>query len=502
MTTFQTFRVDTRFRLFLKLALASLLLVGCGNSDDFVFTQPVNQAATGNLTFNFVKAQDTTLEVPTETTRLVFQLYTGENGTGTLDSTVDLPFATTITLEEVDPDVNSVVITAYSTAGVPLSRTTVNVDVVRGLDVTVDVSGATTVTPTFEELTVGPATTTLDVTESVQVVVVADFSTGDQVTLTGNTTVGLTYTPDNNDIVTVTDSGVVTAQLPGSTDIDVSVTLNGTTQTETISVTVNGGDSSATDFDSDEGFALGSINGQQGWSATNANIDQEIVDTSDFRTGAAFANFGARALRVSNDVASGGFGDQIIAPLSDDSVGQADAVTETFTEDERFNRYELKFDFASTTDTFQDGLRVTMSPDLGNGGRMSFIALRDDTDGLYVEFFDTNAVGNFVSEVVAEDLDRSVPHSVRLVFTAIDGLNGDNTGNDTVEIYVDNQLVHTGTSWETYWYFNPEVNNNLPHLPRVVKTLLIRMNQASTADTDGQGFLISNLSQGFYDVTP
>ena len=265
---------------------------------------------------------------------------------------------------------------------------------------------------------------------------------------------------------------------------------------------MNGGDSSATDFDSDEGFALGSINGQQGWSATNANIDQEIVDTSDFRTGAAFANFGARALRVSNDVASGGFGDQIIAPLSDDSVGQADAVTETFTEDERFNRYELKFDFASTTDTFQDGLRVTMSPDLGNGGRMSFIALRDDTDGLYVEFFDTNAVGNFVSEVVAEDLDRSVPHSVRLVFTAIDGLNGDNTGNDTVEIYVDNQLVHTGTSWETYWYFNPEVNNNLPHLPRVVKTLLIRMNQASTADTDGQGFLISNLSQGFYDVTP
>ena len=42
------------------------------------------------------------------------------------------------------------------------------------------------------------------------------------------------------------------------------------------------------------------------------------VHTSPAASGAAFANFGARALRVSNDFATGGFGDQILAPLSEE----------------------------------------------------------------------------------------------------------------------------------------------------------------------------------------
>ena len=67
-------------------------------------------------------------------------------------------------------------------------------------------------------------------------------------------------------------------------------------------------DSQTIDFDS---FALGSVNGQNGWSSTGsagsgcAVYDHAIVDS----TGFGYATFGTKSLRMSNAVTSGCFGD-------------------------------------------------------------------------------------------------------------------------------------------------------------------------------------------------
>src|SRR5690606_8489342 len=72
----------------------------------------------------------------------------------------------------------------------------------------------------------------------------------------------------------------------------------------------------STDFENPP-FALGSINAQDGWSATNANFDQEI--------GVDVAHTGTQSWRRSNAYTTGSFGDQpISAPLSGgDTAGEA-----------------------------------------------------------------------------------------------------------------------------------------------------------------------------------
>jgi hypothetical protein len=55
-----------------------------------------------------------------------------------------------------------------------------------------------------------------------------------------------------------------------------------------------------------EGFSLGSVNGQGGWQILGSSYDVAVADTSAVYGGA----LGTRALRISNAVTSGSFGDQ------------------------------------------------------------------------------------------------------------------------------------------------------------------------------------------------
>ena len=61
------------------------------------------------------------------------------------------------------------------------------------------------------------------------------------------------------------------------------------------------------------------------------------------------------------------------------------------------------------------------------------------------------------------------------------------TRNDLVRVYVDNNLVHTGTSWEDYFRYcegNPT---------RTVDSVLFRTAGAPAPATLGKGFLIDRL---------
>ena len=84
---------------------------------------------------------------------------------------------------------------------------------------------------------------------------------------------------------------------------------------------------------------------------------------------------------------------------------------------------------------------------------------------------------------IAQALDRTVPHSVRV---SIDFVPGES--NDVVKVYVDDQLRITGSSWENYYRHDIEAagsNNTVP----VIDQLMLRV--SGTARPANQGIWVS-----------
>lgn len=228
--------------------------------------------------------------------------------------------------------------------------------------------------------------------------------------------------------------------------------------------------SNDTSFDT---FALGSVNGQSGWKSTGA-YDQTIVENIY-----GFMNFGCKSLRISNAITTGAFGDQTFSYSAANEAGETSAENNGLSGGDRKNRYEAEFDFASTTTTQQEGLVISVSPDRGDGARMSYLRFEDKADGIHV-FFD-DYLGAFREDEIAV-LDRSVAHNIKFVMDFVDG-----PSNDIVNIYINGSLAHTGTSWEDYFRY---VENNPT---RTVDSILFRTAGASAPATSGKGFLIDNV---------
>ena len=251
-------------------------------------------------------------------------------------------------------------------------------------------------------------------------------------------------------------------------------------------------DSVSVNFE-DPPYTLGNINGQDGWSKTNPSFDVE-VDDSMGTTG-----FGAQSLRFSNAFTTGSFGDQTFSKSLSDEAGEVDAVNGGLSGGTRQNHFEGEFDFTSTQSTQQPGLFLSVSPDRGDGARMSYLGFSDEAGGIDVIFYDVQGenagfqAANFVGTTVATGLSRDDVHTAKFVIDFVDG-----PSNDVVEIYIDGVLVHTGTTWENYFRFDTESQGNphdvgLENKSRTVDSLLFRAGGASAPGTSGAGFLIDNL---------
>lgn len=274
-----------------------------------------------------------------------------------------------------------------------------------------------------------------------------------------------------------------------------------------LALTGTGALAESTTFDFED-FSPGNIHGQQGWSRTGS-YDHVIVENN----ADAPAVFGTKSLRMSNAVVSGAFGDQTFTKLLVDEAGETTAY-EPAPSGTRRPVFVAEWSFASTTpNDYQPGLSVVASPDAGDGGRMSWVQMTDTPTGLQVNFNDYQDAepygsaaspsdgggdeDNFILTTVAGELDRTVPHTIRIEMELIDGPR-----NDVVRILVDGILRHTGTSWEDYfrWVQGPGLPE--PTAPvfesRVVRGLLFRTGgTAGTNDAPaslGKGFLIDNLS--------
>ncbi len=242
-----------------------------------------------------------------------------------------------------------------------------------------------------------------------------------------------------------------------------------------------------------EGFTTNaSVNGQGGWSATNPGWDEEVVDDGS----------GNLVWRVSNAVTSGSFGDQPIAPGSDLYAGESSSMHLADAAAPVTNRFYASFDLTSVTGASQPGLDVTVSPDDGMGSRQSFLSIEDNGTGLDIVFFEsqgnhpvTNPNGGFVSSVIASGLSYADTHTIAFDITFVDGNvidgGGNVFGNDIVRILVDGQLVHTGTTWESYYWTTTE--GQTPPSVRAVDTLMFRLSTPGSAALLGGGYYIDNV---------
>ena len=243
-------------------------------------------------------------------------------------------------------------------------------------------------------------------------------------------------------------------------------------------------DSFSVNFESP--YTLGNINGQFGWMKTGTYDVAVVSNTFGFTT------FGSQSLRISDAITSGSFGDQTFSKSLTDEAGETDALNGGLSGGVRKSHFEAQFDITSTQVAQQPGMHLSISPDRGDGARMSYLRFEDGTNGINVIFDDvqgTTNPANFVETQIATDLSRAIPHTVKFVMDFLDG-----PSNDVVKIYIDNNLVHTGTSWENYYRFDSESNPSLISNSRTVDSLLFRESGTATVGDSGKGFLIDNFT--------
>lgn len=244
---------------------------------------------------------------------------------------------------------------------------------------------------------------------------------------------------------------------------------------------------SATTGSAFDGFSIGSVNGQGSWSSTGST-DQAVV-ANDNAYG--YSDNGCKSLRISNAVTSNGFADQTFSPSTMDEAGETAATNGGMSGGTRQNHYEAEFNIGTTQSTQQAGLSMSVSPDRGDGSRMSYLSFVDGVAGLDVTFYDVQGNGNpanFVSTVVASGLSRATPHTVKFVIDFVDG-----PSNDIVNIYIDGVLARTGTTWENYYRYDTEAAAE--QTTRTVDSLIFRTSGAAVPSNLGKGFLIDGSVQ-------
>jgi uncharacterized repeat protein (TIGR01451 family) len=239
-------------------------------------------------------------------------------------------------------------------------------------------------------------------------------------------------------------------------------------------------------------FTLGTVNGQDGWhSAVPGDVpalpngyDQAVVPSG------GVAGFGTQSLRHSNAYSENTGEFEFQTYSRSNAVNAGDGLPNT--------EFVGEFQFTSTSPELQDSLRMSISPDDGHGGRMSYVGLRDTAAGIEATIFDTpNADGDFVA-YPAGIYSRDAVHTVRFLLQLVPGPD-----NDIVHIVIDgvdigNERGVCLTTWENFYRAS---NQAVP----VTNSLQFRSANAGgnpglvIPDLVGHGYLFDNVRT---DTTP
>jgi hypothetical protein len=229
-------------------------------------------------------------------------------------------------------------------------------------------------------------------------------------------------------------------------------------------------------------YATGSVNGQNGWQKTGL-YDVEVAKVADFAAARDYG-FGKQALRISDAVVSGAFADQTYSPALVSPAGEGAAAT----------HFEASFRIGTTKAIEQPGLHLTVSPDSGDGSRMSYLRFEDRADGVHVFFVDASDPGPLGHEATFNEkdiatLDRAHSHLIRFLINFRPG-----PANDVVRILVDGVQKASGTTWEDYYRYDKEQAGGGNVVPTVSKLLFAVRGDSNNLADNGQGFLVDGVS--------
>ena len=224
--------------------------------------------------------------------------------------------------------------------------------------------------------------------------------------------------------------------------------------------------------------------------------DVNVVSVSTYTAAdpaVAGYGFGSQAMQISDAVTSGSFGDQTFSPGLGDEAGESGAFNAGLSGGLRQPHFDASFLIGTAKSTLQPGLHMSVSPDRGDGARMSYLRFEDMLDGVHVFFIDVVDKGPVGTPATFRESDiatLSRDHS-HLIQFSIDFKDG--AANDTVKIYIDGKLVKTGTTWEDYYRYDPEQTTQGNQVPTVDK-LLFRESGTANATDAANGFLIDRVT--------
>ena len=254
-------------------------------------------------------------------------------------------------------------------------------------------------------------------------------------------------------------------------------------------------------FESSQGYVPGDINLQPAlpgsgslpngrWSRLGP-YDVNVVPVSDYPAASGYG-FGSQALEISDAVTSGSFGDQTFSPGLADEAGESGAYNAGLSGGLRQPHFDASFMIGTSQASEQPGLHMTVSPDRGDGARMSYLRFEDQADGVHVFFVDVvdkgpvPTVATFRESEIAT-LSRTSSHLIQFSIDFKDG-----AANDTVKIYIDSKLVKNGTTWEDYYRYDPEQTPQGNKVPTVDK-LLFRESGTAHPSNALKGFLLDRV---------
>ena len=224
----------------LTLSLVAVFAVGCGDSDNFVFTgntNTVNPGNTGALSFRFDRAlAQTEGEVPAGTAQLLFSLHSGNPPTqANLVDVRLVPFSDSVILEDVDPSVTVVVVTALSADDFPLASLQGNANVIVGTTQPVDLGTAEPIT--FDAITVSPdLVNVVKDGDSVQLQLTLAFGNGTVITLPSFDAPEVSFTQETT-VANITSTGLVSTGVGGqNTTATATFNLFGTERSDDFTI--------------------------------------------------------------------------------------------------------------------------------------------------------------------------------------------------------------------------------------------------------------------------
>ena len=265
----------------------------------------------------------------------------------------------------------------------------------------------------------------------------------------------------------------------------------------------------------------GTVDGQNGWTTRDAftsattvgRWDQQVKDVND-------ANGSRRVFRMSNAITSSTYSSQVFSATSGQVAGETNAAlwnnrgtngssplspaqAGAYAASDTFYS---KVAFRSATGAAQSGLSLTLSASAKQSSvRMSWLQLQDTGSGFNVNFWDTGANGAFApaSTTIASGLSYTALHTLEMGITFVDGVStvgGQVFGNDVMKVWLNGTLIHTGSTWESYYYTNTAERNAVASGPgprlQAVDSMLFRVSGTAATGTSGNGFYFEDFAIG------